>query len=124
MNLFFDFVAIGMGGALGAVARYALGLLGIRHRSGFPIMTLMINIVGALVIGLIAAWVGKHAKLDGRLVLFLKVGLCGGFTTFSSFALETFGLVQAGSASVGLVYAVLSVILCVLACAIPQFILR
>ena len=122
--MIFDFIAVGTGGALGAVARYAMGFLNIRHRSGFPLSTLLINVVGALIIGFIAAYAGKNAKLDPRLVLFLKVGLCGGFTTFSSFALETVGLMQTGSSHVGVLYAGLSVILCVVACAVPQLIIR
>lgn len=124
MSTVFDFFAIGMGGALGAVARYAMGLLNIRHRSGFPLTTLIINVVGALVIGFIAAYAGKNAKLDPRLILFLKVGICGGFTTFSSFALETASLMQAGSAHVAVLYAALSVVLCVFASALPQFLVR
>lgn len=57
--------------------------------AGFPVITLGINVVGAFCIGLIVAAVGKHSGWDPRLVLFLKVGFCGGFTTFSTFSLET-----------------------------------
>ncbi len=124
MNTILDFVAIGMGGALGAIGRYAMSLVNIRHRGGFPLTTLLVNVIGAFLIGFIAAYAGKHAKLDPRVILFLQVGLCGGFTTFSSFALETFRLMQVGHIPVAALYAGLSVMLCVFASAVPQFILK
>ena len=76
--------------------------------AGFPLATLVTNIVGAFVIGLIVAAVAAGHELDSRLVLFLKVGVCGGFTTFSTFALESVGLVQRGEPLVAVAYVMLS----------------
>ena len=81
----------------------------------FPIRTFAINLFGAFAIGAITALAVKRADLDPRLVLFLKAGVCGGFTTFSSFALETGDLLQGGHPAAALLYAVASLTLGVLA---------
>ena len=82
------YLFVALGGAIGSVSRFLLGKLPVKA-AGFPVITLGINVVGAFCIGLIVAAVGKHSGWDPRLVLFLKVGFCGGFTTFSTFSLET-----------------------------------
>lgn len=105
---------------IGSVLRYLLSLLPIRHPSGFPLITLGINVLGAFLIGLIVAVAGKSANLDARALLFLQVGICGGFTTFSSFALETHSLLQGGKLMVALGYICLSVVLCVCATALSS----
>ena len=71
----------------------------------------MINIIGSFLIGLIAAAAAKNGSLNPRIILFLKVGICGGFTTFSSFALETGDLVKNGNVGIAVLYAVLSMVL-------------
>ena len=86
-----NFLIVGAGGFVGAAARY--GMLPLNERSVFPVNTLIINVVGAFAIGLISA-AAKHTGLDGRAVLFPKAGICGGFTTFSTFALETVTLFE------------------------------
>ena len=105
-----DCLFVALGGAVGSVSRYLLGKLPVKA-AGFPVITLGINIVGAFCIGLIVAAVGKHSGWDPRLVLFLKVGFCGGFTTFSTFSLETVQLFQSGKAGLGLLYVAASVVL-------------
>ena len=82
-------VFVGLGGAAGSICRYLLGLLPLKPVSGFPAITLCINIAGAFALGLIGALAGKYAKLNPQLLLFLRVGVCGGFTTFSTFSVET-----------------------------------
>ena len=124
MGTFGDFAAVCAGGAIGSAARYAMSFLNIRPKNGFPLMTLVINVLGAFAIGLIVALAARSGKLDRRLILFLKIGVCGGFTTFSSFALETYRLIQPGSAMIGILYASLSVILCVAACAAALYLAR
>ena len=108
-------VFVGFGGLVGSVLRYLVSLVPLRHASGFPLVTLGINVLGAFVLGLIMAAAGKSPSLDPRTLLFLKVGVCGGFTTFSTFALEAHGLLSGGKPMVALLYMVLSVILCVFA---------
>ena len=104
-------LAVGIGGFIGAVARYLIGMIPLKHSGGFPIHTLAINIVGAFFIGCIVSLAAKDGKLDPRMVLFLKAGVCGGFTTFSTFALETTDLIGSGKPGMAAVYAVLSMVL-------------
>ncbi len=105
------FLFVGLGGALGAVLRYAISL--IPYKGTFPILTLITNVCGAVLIGYVAGIaVGK--QLSPNLVLFLKTGVCGGFTTFSAFSLETFTLSQNGNGLQAGLYAVLSVGLCLM----------
>ncbi len=115
MKTLLDCVYVGAGGLFGSIMRYLISLLPVRHSSGFPLLTLGVNIVGAFLIGLIVAFAGKNVNIDPRTLLFLKVGVCGGFTTFSTFALEAHGLMDGGKAFIGLSYIALSVILCIAA---------
>ena len=108
-----DCLVVGAGGFLGALLRHVVGLLPIRPENGFPVHTLSINILGSFAIGVIAALaarLGHHP--DVRWILFLKVGLCGGFTTFSSFSLESVHLFRSGGAWPGALYILISLIGC------------
>ena len=93
-------IVVAAGGALGAVARYLLtaGL----HRAWpgpFPIGTTTVNLAGGLAIGLLAGVLAvRDGGADHHLALFLMDGVCGGFTTFSAFSLETVRLVHSGAA--------------------------
>lgn len=100
----------GAGGAAGAALRYLIGLLPMNPENGFPIKTLLINLAGSFTIGMIAALAAKNA-MNPKLVVFLKAGVCGGFTTFSSFALETQQLTQKGESGMAFLYVLLSVLL-------------
>ena len=103
-----------LGGALGAVMRYLIGLIPFNPDTGFPVKAFIINVVGAFVIGIVAALAAKNA-MNPKLVLFLKVGICGGFTTFSSFALETDQLLMKGQSFTAVIYVLLSIFAGVLA---------
>lgn len=116
-------LAVGAGGFIGAVLRYLLSMIPIRETGSFPINTLIINVLGAFAIGCIAAMAARHAQADPRLILFLKTGICGGFTTFSTFALETTDLMKAGLSGAALLYVLLSVVLCIAAVLLSQVIL-
>lgn len=106
---------IAIGGALGSVARYACSSLA-AHAVGetFPWGTLAVNILGSFVIGFFATLTGP----DGRWILppdarlFVTVGICGGFTTFSSFSLQTLNLVRGGELVAAFGNIAGSVILC------------
>lgn len=115
---------VGLGGFIGAVLRYLISLIPIKNPESFPINTFIINIIGALTIGCIAFAASKNANIDPKLLLFLKVGICGGFTTFSTFSLETAQLIKGGSVLIAIVYIVASVVLGVLAVMLPQFVLK
>lgn len=115
---------VGGGGFLGAVACYLCTRLPLAPEGGFPLVTLLINVLGAFVIGLIAAGASKHTGWDPRLVLLLKTGVCGGFTTFSTFALETSSLLQSEKPWTAAAYIVLSVLLSVGAVALAERLVR
>ncbi len=111
-------IAVATGGALGSLARFWLtgfmtGVTGPR----FPWGTLLINVLGSMVIGFVAGLtltperVGMHPDLR----IFLMTGICGGFTTFSAFSLQTLELLQAGDTVSAFGYAIASVLLCVAA---------
>lgn len=103
-------LAVGLGGALGAVGRYGISLLPLK--SAFPWLTLLTNVLGALVIGFVVGVTADNAASPNT-VLFWKTGVCGGFTTFSTFSLETLRLFEGGQTTSGLLYAGASVVLCV-----------
>ena len=101
-------LAVGAGGFVGAVLRYLIGKTPISENTVFPIKTFAINVIGCLAIGLVTVLAAKNPHIDQRWILFLKVGLCGGFTTFSTFALETTDLLKGGHTGVAFLYVILS----------------
>ena len=117
-------VIVGLDGFAGSVLRYLAGKLPLGAASGFPVNTLIINVLGSFVIGILAALGAKYSDFDTRLMLLLKVGLCGGFTTFSTFSLETFELIRAGSYGTAAGYAVLSAVLGVAAVLLAHVLVR
>ena len=117
-------IAVGLGGFFGAILRYLMGLIPLREDLMFPVKTLAVNVIGAFAIGLIVALTAKHSNMNPRLVLFLKTGICGGFTTFSTFALETVDLIQAGNSVEAILYVALSLILGIAAVFAAQIIIR
>jgi CrcB protein len=85
------------GGGLGSMARYLVGLwVAERLGTGFPWGTLSINVAGSFLIGLMATLADEAGKIGAEPRVFLVVGVLGGFTTFSSFALESSRLVEGG----------------------------
>jgi CrcB protein len=111
-------VAVAVGGAIGSVARFWLaGVMAELTGPRFPWGTLLINVLGSFVIGLVAgmtlspARVGMHPDVR----IFLMTGFCGGFTTFSAFSLQTLELLQGGEVVPALGYAIGSVLLCIVA---------
>jgi fluoride exporter len=110
-------VAVAVGGALGSVGRFWLaGAMMTLTGPRFPWGTLLINVLGSFVIGLVAGItltperVGMHPDIR----IFLMTGVCGGFTTFSAFSLQTLELLQSGDVVPAFGYAVGSVVLCVI----------
>lgn len=102
-------IIVGIGGFVGAICRYLVGLIPLKEESVFPIKTFLINILGSFIIGMIAALAVKNNSINPRVILFLKVGICGGFTTFSSFVLETNTLWENGNMATAFLYSILSV---------------
>ena len=113
-----EYTAIGVGGALGSMLRFAASnYVAQRHGDAFPLGTLLVNVTGCFLIGFLAA----VADAEGRLLLnpfwrqFLMVGMLGGYTTFSSFSLQTLNLARSGAWFQAGLNAALSLILCLLA---------
>ena len=117
-----DCLMVGLGGFIGSVCRFMISKLPLSVEGSFPLNTFIINILGAFAIGCIAAAAGKD--LDQRAVLFLKVGICGGFTTFSTFSLETFKLMEAGAWATAVIHVCSSTLLGILAVFSAQYLLR
>ncbi len=93
------YVWIAMGGALGSVTRYWLnGVVSARSGETFPLGTLVVNVIGSLLIGAASAWTLPEGRLSSEAraltTQFLMIGICGGFTTFSSFSLQTLNLLR------------------------------
>jgi len=107
-----EFLFVAMGGAIGAMARYAISLIPIK--SEFPTLTLITNVLGAILIGFIVGFASNRDNISGNTVLFWKTGVCGGFTTFSTFSLEAFHLMEHKQYSLSGVYIALSVLFCLL----------
>jgi fluoride exporter len=109
---------VALGGALGSVARFGCSSL-IANWFGqtFPLGTLVINVVGSLIIGFFATISGPDGRVlvPGDMRQFVMIGLCGGFTTFSSFSLQTLALAQDGQYVRAGINIVGSVVLCLLA---------
>jgi CrcB protein len=102
-----NILCVAAGGAIGAVLRYLISI--IPFRTVFPFQTFTVNITGALIIGFITAFAVLYAdsttgRVPVRLLLLLKTGICGGFTTFSTFSLETVSLFEKGHTGTGSLY--------------------
>ena len=110
--MFRNLLLVGTGGFLGGICRYLLQQFVQNHYpSSIPLGTLIVNIIGCFVIGLVYELSGKGNLLTPEVRLFLATGICGGFTTFSSFAYENVTMVLDGEFFYALLYVLLSVII-------------
>jgi len=112
-----SYLWVTIGSAIGGLLRYAITRMTIPISQGVPWGTVLINVLGSFVIGYfgtLTLQTGRYPASD-NLRLFVMVGLCGGFTTFSSFSLQTLTLMREGSWAKALANVMLSVILCVAA---------
>ncbi len=108
----FHILLVAVGGATGSVARYLTGLAMTRLLGpAFPWGTITVNIVGSFAIGLLAELVARKVSAPVEMRLLLVVGFLGGFTTFSSFSLDTLALVERGAALSAFVYVGASLVL-------------
>jgi CrcB protein len=110
---------VAVGGAIGSVVRFWVATLMLRATGpGFPWGTVLINILGSFVIGWLAAWIGMSRLAMPELWrAFAMTGICGGFTTFSAFSLQTVELLREGQ----VVAAGLNVVVSVVACVVATF---
>lgn len=110
-------ILVGLGGALGANLRY--GLIELTRRfypTAFPWGTLAVNVLGSFLLGLLAGWLlGPDSPTRQQWRLFIGIGLCGGFTTFSTFSLDTLVLLRHGKPGLAFLYIMASVLAAFLA---------
>lgn len=109
-----SFILVGVGGAMGAMARFGAGkLIGQVWPGSFPLATLLINILGSTLMGLLVGLLARFAPSWNETArLFAAVGVLGGFTTFSAFSLETVMLIERGDMLWAGAYVLLSVVVC------------
>ncbi len=105
------FFILGLGGAIGTILRYIMGGLDYRFANGaFPVSTLVVNVTGSLVIGFLWGIIDRF-EISPNIRLFIFIGILGGYTTFSTFSLETFNLMRDGEYRIAFANAALSVVL-------------
>ena len=111
---FQTYLLMALGGALGTLARYFAAAALLPLSKNLPWGTIVVNIAGAFVIGFFGTLTLAHGRfpLPENARLFVTVGFCGGFTTFSSFSLQTLDLIRKGTVGAALLNIVLSVVLC------------
>jgi CrcB protein len=111
------FILVGIGGAAGSMLRYAASVLLPRAlTSSFPWPTLLVNLAGSLLIGLLAGAASRSAWMAQTGWPLLAAGLCGGFTTFSTFSLDVLKLAERGAAVTALTYIAASVVFGIALC--------
>jgi CrcB protein len=111
---------VALGGAIGSVARYGIAVWAAPISRSLPWATILINIAGSFAIGCFGTLTLAHGRypVPEPARIFFMVGVCGGFTTFSSFSLQTLDLLRAGAAARALLNIGLSVLLCLAAVAL------
>lgn len=119
------YLIVGLGGALGAMARHGVGALVLRAAGDeFPWGTLVINVIGSFLIGLVIGVLALVGQWSQEIRLFAVVGILGGFTTFSAFSLETVLLFEKGQVGAALLYVIGSVAGSVLATFLGLYLVR
>lgn len=109
-------VLVALGGGIGSVLRYLVSKIVYKWFSAYiPMGTFAVNVLGCFMIGLFFGLAIKNASYQGDMRILLMTGLCGGFTTFSAFALENVNLLQSGEYMQALIYIVASVVVGLLA---------
>lgn len=110
---------VGLAGALGSMSRYWLGSWisdWIGLRTSVPVATLTVNVLGSLAMGVVVAVFASRGEMDSRVRVAIAVGFLGGFTTYSSFALETVGLLEQRNLHIAALYMTLTLAVAGFAC--------
>jgi CrcB protein len=112
MNRILPMLVVGAGGFIGAILRYLLSLAGQRFSFTFPHGTLWANLLGCLALGIVTALATETESISPSTRLFLATGICGGFTTMSTFTYETFQFAQDSEYLYAAVYGVTTIAGC------------
>ena len=113
-----DIVIVGIGSGIGGICRYLISLAMNHAGNGFPWGTFAVNVAGCLLIGILWGVTSRFQNVSPSLSLFLMVGFCGGFTTFSTFSKEGLTMLQANNYIMFSLYAIGSVLLGIMAVAL------
>jgi CrcB protein len=119
-----SYIWVGLGGAIGSVARFWIsGIVAERYGQTFPFGTLAVNVTGSLIIGAFAALTDPEGRwlVSPSFRQFFMLGVCGGYTTFSSFSLQTLALAQDGEWFRAIANSIASFALCLLAVWLGHF---
>lgn len=120
-----NILIVGLGGGVGSILRYLCQKwINESYHNNFPLATFLVNVFGCLLIGIFYALGEKGNILSPQTRLLLITGLCGGFTTFSTFAFENMNLLRTGDSFYFLLYAIGSVVLGIAAVYIGSFIIK
>ena len=119
-----NFLLVFIGGGFGSGLRYLIGKYLNSSLGSFPIGTFTVNIIGSLLIGLILGYAAKENSLSQNQVLLLATGFCGGFTTFSAFAQESFQMLKTGDIMQFSIYTIGSIVVGLIAVFIGIYIAK
>ncbi len=120
-----NYLWVSLGAAVGGGLRYWLSNFTYKFvPATFPYGTLVVNVIGSFILGMVMLHFDQKELISPGLRLFIAVGFCGGFTTFSSFSLETFNLLRDSQLALGLLNILLNVLVCLIGVAIAYLISR
>lgn len=112
------YLAVFIGGGLGSMLRFGISQISFPYFQNFPVQTLTANVLASGILSFLAVYLSSKQAGDSLVYwkLLLATGFCGGFSTFSTFSLETFNLLRNGQALTAVIYILSSVLICLLAC--------
>jgi CrcB protein len=109
-NILFVFI----GGGLGSIARYGISeIVRVNFKSSFPVATLCSNVISCAILALTMVYLSQRAEVNTGMKAFIIIGICGGFSTFSSFSFETVELIRSGNLLFAITNILISVTVCV-----------
>ncbi len=116
---------VGIGGAAGSMLRYGVSHVMTKYVPGaFPFGTFAVNIIGCFIIGILFGMVSRNQWLQDGGMLLLASGFCGGFTTFSTFAIDNVSLMQKGQSTVAIIYTGISIVCGLLLCRLGMWLVE